>query len=207
MSNMHWCVGWGAMKLGWLAKTALAGLLLGSFFITQASPRSDGGGIPADTARDYFTDTVLQDQDGRSHRFYSDLIAGRTVIINEIFTGCRSSCPLIMAQLADLQELLGDRRGQVKILSISVDPVLDTPQALRAYSEIFHARPGWYFLTGTQTAVSTVLRRLGERSSNPEDHNNFFVIGNDATGSWVKLTAIATAEDLAQAVEEVAIRK
>jgi protein SCO1 len=158
----------------------------------------------ANPAREYFTDTILVDQNNRPHLFYSDLIAGRTVIINEIFAGCQSSCPIVMGRLAKLQRLLGDRMGPVTILSISVDPVLDTPTALHAYAESFNAGPGWYFLTGEESAVRTVLGRFGERASQPEDHNNVIVVGNDATGNWMKLAAIATTEDIARAVIEVA---
>jgi protein SCO1 len=159
---------------------------------------------PPNPAREYFTDTRLLDQDGRSHRFYSDLIAGRVVVISVIFTGCRSSCPILMGRLVELQDLLGPKMGQVKFLSLSVDPVMDTPQALRAYADALQAGADWHFLTGPEQAVSTVLARLGNRSMNPEDHSNVVVVGNDATGTWLKLTAIATTEDLAQAVAEVA---
>lgn len=183
--------------------TALAASLL-SLSFTQGAPLGELGSGLANPAREYFTDTILVDQDNRPHRFYSDLIAGRTVIINEIFIGCSSSCPIVMARLAKLQELLRDRIGRVAILSISVDPVLDTPEALRGYAESFNAGPGWYFLTGEESAVRTVLARFGERSSQPEDHNNTIVVGNDATGNWIKLTAIATTEDIARAVIEVA---
>jgi protein SCO1/2 len=161
---------------------------------------ADGSGA----ARAYFTDTILVDQNGRSHRFYSDLVAGRVVIMNIIFTGCRSSCPIIMGRLVELQDLLGPKRSDVSILSISVDPVLDTPQALHAYADGLQAGPGWYFLTGAKESVDTVLRRIGNRSSTPEDHTDVIVVGNDATGTWIKLTAIATTEDLARAVLEVA---
>ncbi|MBR0774230.1 SCO family protein [Bradyrhizobium diazoefficiens] len=157
----------------------------------------------ASGARDYFTDTILVDQDGRSHRFYSDLIAGHVVIMNVIFTGCRSSCPIIMGRLVELQDLLGPDRGKVSILSISVDPLLDTPQMLHAYAESLQAKPGWYFLTGAKDAVDTVLRRIGNRSSTPEDHSDVIVVGNDATGAWIKLTAVASTDDIAQAVAEV----
>jgi cytochrome oxidase Cu insertion factor (SCO1/SenC/PrrC family) len=184
----------------WTSAVSVALLLvlapLGAAFFTTAS----GAG----SARDYFTDTVLVDQNGRSHRFYSDLIAGRVVIMNIIFTGCRSSCPIIMGRLVELQDLLGPKRDDVSILSISVDPVLDTPQTLHAYAESLQAKQGWYFLTGQKAAVDTVLGRLGNRSSTPEDHNDVVVVGNDATGSWIKLTAIATTEDIARAVTEVA---
>jgi protein SCO1/2 len=183
------------------AYTALMASLFG-LSLTQAATLAEPSG-PASPAREYFTDTILVDQDDRPHRFYSDLIAGRIVIINEIFTGCQSSCPIVMARLAKLQELLRDRMGRLAILSISVDPVLDTPQTLRAYADSFNAGAGWYFLTGEPSAVRTVLGRLGERSSRPEDHNNTIVVGNDATGNWIKLTAIATTQDIARAVIEV----
>ena len=188
------------MKRRWTSAVSVALLLMlappGAAFLT--------GAMGAGAARDYFTDTVLVDQDGASHRFYSDLIADRVVIMNIIFTGCRSSCPIIMGRLLELQDLLGPKRSDVSILSISVDPVLDTPQALRAYADSLQAKEGWYFLTGEKDAVDTVLGRLGNRSSKPEDHNDVIVVGNDASGTWIKLTAIATTEDIARAVAEVA---
>lgn len=186
------------------AGTLPAALLLVVASLAPASSTRNQNAKDPNPAREYFTDTILIDQDARPHRFYSDLIAGRTVIINIIFTGCRSSCPIIMGQLAELQDLLGSQRSNVSILSISVDPVMDTPRALRAYADEFKAGPGWYFLTGSKDAVDTVLRRIGNRSSSPEDHNDAIVIGNDATGTWIKLTAIATTEDIARAVAEVA---
>jgi protein SCO1 len=158
---------------------------------------------PARAARDYFTDTIVRDQYDRSHRFYSDLIAGRTVIITQVFTNCRSSCPIIMAQLAELQHALGERKDEVVILSISVDPILDTPKALRAYAEALQAGLGWYFLTGTTEAINTIRRRLGDRAVNAEDHNDTIVVGNDAAGTWVKLTALASTEDIMQAIADV----
>jgi protein SCO1 len=192
------------MRRGEWATVAPITLLLLIFSLSPTSPASSRSGTGTNPARQYFTDTILLDQDGRSHRFYSDLIAGRVVVINVIFTGCRSSCPIIMGRLAELQDLLGPRMGQIKFLSISVDPVLDTPRALRAYADTLQAGPEWYFLTGSKESVATVLRRLGDRSSRPEDHSDVIVVGNDASGTWVKLTAIASTEDLAQAVAEVA---
>ena len=191
------------MKRPGLTSAVLGALLLAPAALAAAWLSSTQSAKGTGVAREYFTDTTLVDQNGRSHRFYSDLIAGRIVIINIIFIGCRSSCPIIMGRLVELQDLLGPRRDDVSILSISADPVLDTPQALRAYAELLQAGPGWYFLTGAKDAVDTVLRRLGNRASSPEDHSDVIVIGNDASGTWIKLTAIATTEDIARAVFEV----
>jgi protein SCO1/2 len=189
------------MKRRWTSAVSVA-LLLVLTPLSVAMLSSAKGAAGA--ARDYFTDTILLDQNGRSHRFYSDLIAGRVVIMNVIFTSCRSSCPIIMGRLLELQDLLGPKRSDVSILSISVDPVLDTPQTLHAYADSLQAKQGWYFLTGEKDAVDTVLGRIGNRSSKPEEHSDTIVVGNDASGTWIKLTAAATTEDIAKAVAEVA---
>ena len=190
---------------GWPERVLTTLLVLASF--APSLSMGNQNATAANPARDYFTDTILVDQDARPHRFYSDLIAGRTVIMNLIFTGCRSSCPIIMGRLLELQDLLGDKANDVSILSISVDPVMDTPQALHAYAESLQAGPGWYFLTGSRDSVETVLRRMGNRSSRPEDHTDLIVVGNDRSGTWIRLTAIATTEDIAQAVAEVASKQ
>jgi len=68
--------------------------------VTHGRPRQQR----RNPGRDYVTDTVLLDH--QPHRFYSDLIAGRVVIINLLFINCRSNCPLAMAKLEELQDLV-----------------------------------------------------------------------------------------------------
>src|SRR5215207_3927345 len=97
----------------------------------------------AAAAQKYFSDVELVDQDGRRLRFYSDVLKGRTVVINAFFTTCTSVCPPMNRNLEKVQEALGQRLGKdVFILSISVDPLTDTPPRLKEYSRRFHARPG-----------------------------------------------------------------
>src|SRR4051794_4465131 len=113
-------------------------------------------------ARSYFTDTVLVDQDGVERRFYTDLVQGKTVVINVMFTTCKDSCPIMAGNFARIQEWLGPRLGKdANMLSITIDPQTDSPERLKAYAERFKARPGWYVLGGTKTNVDTVLRKLG----------------------------------------------
>jgi protein SCO1/2 len=185
----------------WTNAARASSILLLSVFAAAAS-RPDPA--TANPGRDYFTDTVLFDQYGQHYRFYSDLIAGRIVVITEVFTGCSASCPLIMARLAELQDLMGTQ--PITILSISVDPATDTPEVLRDYADKLPAGPGWHFLTGPEDAVRTIRWRLGDRGAAREDHSDVIVVGNDASGSWIKLTAIATTEDIAHAISVVAKR-
>jgi protein SCO1/2 len=152
----------------------------------------------------YFTDIVLLNQDGEKMRLYSDLLQGKTVIINTFFATCQGSCLPITRNLEKVQEALGDRLGKdARIISISVDPTVDTPAELKAFGKKFHARPGWYFLTGSKENVEFVLKKLGQFVENKNDHYNIIIIGNDRTGLWKKAFGLAKSEEIVKVVESV----
>jgi protein SCO1 len=159
---------------------------------------------PPPPAQKYFGDVKLVNQDGREMRFYSDLIKDRTVVIDVVFTSCTGVCPVMSATFAKLQEHLGDRLGKdVYLVSISVDPVNDTPAKLKEYAARFNARPGWYFLTGSKENVDAALRKLGQWVENREAHQNLFLIGNDRTGLWKKVLGLAPPEEIFTIVDSV----
>src|SRR5215467_13370433 len=77
---------------------------------------------------DYFPNVPLTTQDGDTVRFYDDLLKGKAVAINLMYTSCKDECPLETARLVQLQRVLGDRVGKDLFLySISIDPRHDTP--------------------------------------------------------------------------------
>jgi protein SCO1/2 len=152
----------------------------------------------------YFGDVKLVDQDGREVRFYTDLLQDKTVIINVMFATCTGACPAMSGTVEKIQAHLGDRLGKdVRLLSISVDPVHDTPARLKEYAARFHARPGWYFLTGSKESVEAVLGRLGQWVDDPSDHQTLFLIGNDRTGLWKKAFALAPADQVFPVIDSV----
>jgi len=155
-------------------------------------------------AQRYFTDTVLINQNGEKMRFYTDLLKGKTVIIDSFFATCQGSCLPMSRNLEKVQNLLGDRLGKdVSIISISVDPTVDTPSSLKAYAKKLNARPGWHFLTGDKANVDTVLKKLGQFVDDKQDHLNIFIIGNERTGLWKKAFGLAKSEDLMKVVDSV----
>lgn len=155
-------------------------------------------------AQRYFTDTVLVNQNGERMRFYTDLLKDKTVIIDTFFATCQASCLPMNRNLAQIQERLGDRLGKdVHILSISVDPGVDTPTLLKAYAKKLNAKPGWYFLTGDKESIEFILKKLGQFVDDKNDHLNIFLIGNDRTGLWKKAFGLAKSEELMKVVESV----
>jgi protein SCO1/2 len=137
---------------------------------------------------------TLTTHEGRTVRFYDDLVKGKIVAINLIYTSCKYACPLETARLAQVQKLLGDRMGRdIFFYSISIDPEHDTPEVLNEYSKKFHAGPGWLFLTGQRADIDFLSKKLGlytpPQSANADGHRPFLLVGNEATGQWMRNSA------------------
>lgn len=138
---------------------------------------------------DYFPNIELTTQDGEKVRFFDDLIEDKVVLINFIYTTCVDTCPMETAQLTQVQKILGERMGKdVFFYSISIDPEHDTPEVLKEYRARFRAN--WTFLTGDNADIIELRRKLGlyieEIQDGSNNHNVNMIIGNQATGRWMK---------------------
>src|SRR5438309_7514976 len=143
---------------GWAYITTTSAVLVGA--VAALSIGVAVAGTP--WGADYFPNVPLVTQDGTTVRFYDDLLEGKKVAINLIYTSCKDECPLETARLVQVQQLLGDRVGKdVFFYSISIDPTRDTPAVLKAYAEKFHVGPGWLFLTGNEDDIKLVAKKLG----------------------------------------------
>jgi cytochrome oxidase Cu insertion factor (SCO1/SenC/PrrC family) len=166
-----------------------------------AATAADGGKSVAAKSAAYFPNHSLVTQDDKTVRFYDDLLKGKVVLINFMFTHCAGVCSPMTANLAKVQSYLGERVGRdVSMLSISVDPANDTPAALKAYAAKHKAGPGWYFLTGKKENVDWILYKLGGYVAEPGQHSSVLIIGNEATGEWVKVHAMSSPAEIAAAV-------
>jgi len=167
-------------------------LLIGTvltFWEGFAMAATNGGSI---WGADYFPNIPLVSHEGKTLRFFDDLIKGKVVAINFIFTRCPDACPLETARLREVQKILGDRVGQdVFMYSISIDPEYDTPEVLKQYAEKFEVGPGWLFLTGKKADITLLRKKLGlyneeEEGGNLQAHTLSMIIGNQSTGRWMK---------------------
>lgn len=145
--------------------------------------------------RNYFPNVPLITQTGKTVHFYDDLLKGKSVAINVIYTRCTDRCPLETAKLAQVQRLLGKRMGtDIFFYSISIDPEWDTPAVLRDYADKFGAGPGWLFLTGKREDIAAVQKKIGLYSRtdalNPDGHLPSLMIGNEPAGQWMLNSAV-----------------
>jgi len=156
----------------------------------------------------HFPNVELITQDGKKVRFYDDLIKGKIVAIDLIYTTCKFNCPLETARLVQLQKMMGDRMGKdVFFYSISIEPETDTPEVLKAYAEKYHVGPGWLFLTGKPADIKLLSHKLGLDSlpsaDDPDGHTPHVLMGNEKTGLWMKNSALDNTRFLAMKLEHL----
>src|SRR6478609_8890886 len=182
----------------------ITAIFLTAIFYLAAGPTP----AAADNARwgaGYFPNVVLTTQDGVKVHFYDDVLKGKSVVIDLIYTTCQDACPLETARLAQVQKMLGDRVGKdIFFYSISIDPTHDTPRVLKAYREKYHIGPGWTFLTGKKADIDLISKKLGlysEPDPNDRDgHTPSVLIGNEPSGQWMRNSATDNARFLANMI-------
>lgn len=143
-------------------------------------------------------DVALVNQRGEPVQLYSDLVGKGVVIVNFVFTTCTTICPPMGAAFGRLQKVLQERGlPNVRLISISVDPVNDTPAKLLAWSRQFDAGPGWTLLTGPKPEVVKALRAFGAYTPDKLSHSSVAMIGSAATGEWIRANVLSSVEKLA----------
>lgn len=104
---------------------------------------------------------ALTDQNGKPFHFKA--ASGKLVLVNFIYTSCPDVCPLFTANLASIQRSLdGGRHSNYTILSITTDPVRDTPAKLKEHANAFKADfRSWHFLTGSPKDLAPIWKAFG----------------------------------------------
>lgn len=181
-------------------------LLCPAAFIQAAAqhshPADPTPAAAATTAREGFgrevkvnvPDVWVTDQDGRKVRFYTDLIKGRKIAVGFFYTTCTFICTRHGEFFSKLQTALGDRLGEdVFLISVTMDPLTDTPAKLTRWARTYDRKAGWTLVTGSADELSPVLKVFTGNTAGPrDDHSSFFYIADDRTGSWQLVDTLAS---------------
>lgn len=146
----------------------------------------------------------LQDANGKIQPLAA-LLEDRTAIVNFVFTTCNSICPLLNATMQAIEVRVQERLGnEVVLISISVDPLNDTPERLKAASEQLGAGEDWHWLTGKRSDVNQVLNAFNiPVGGRPEDHPPVILVGNAKHRKWLRWVGIPAPDTLVEAIDHV----
>jgi len=149
----------------------------------------------------YFPNHTVYDQDGNAYSFYDDLVRGKIVVANFVYTTCTDICGLSTARMAEVIDNLGERIGkEIFVYSISLTPEIDTPEQLKKFATAFGEVEGWKFLTGDPEEIKEIRWKLGERSRFLGEHRSDMVMGNDNKGYWRRISLMG---NLANVTDEI----
>jgi protein SCO1/2 len=202
-----------------LLRLAAVAPLAGSIAATgvaAGSPRSDknkpsgAGNNTPEAARvriqeKNFPNVPLISHEGKQVNFYDDLLKGKVVTVNFFYAKCDEICPLVSANLAKVQKILGDQVGRdIFMYSITLKPEEDNLEAIRAYRDSWHAGPGWSFFTGQSSDIEKIRKGIGFTYPEPAiDKDKTQHIGNVRYGNeplmlWAACPGVAHAPWIAE---------
>lgn len=168
----------------------LAAALLGvlavptAWLLTRGSDEPDfrGSEPPAEFALPNFE---LRDDRGRSVRAVE--LRGKALAVTFLDAQCTDACPIIAAQIGQAVRALGDGRGDVEALAISVDPRGDTPERIEAFLRRYRAKDALRYLDGSLAELRPVWSAFGVAASHDTGNSNMHsapVRVFDRDGRW-----------------------
>jgi protein SCO1/2 len=115
-------------------------------------------------------DVTVKCADGRAANL-ATLVQGRATAVHLMFTGCSTVCPIQGAIFQRVQSLLTDQvaRG-IQLLSLSIDPLEDTPAAMRSWLQRFDAHDGWIAVAPDPKDLDSLLELFGQGRNAVESH-------------------------------------
>jgi protein SCO1/2 len=112
---------------------------------------------------------------------------GKAVLLTFLYVDCPDVCPLISAALRTTIDKLGTEAKRAQVVAISVDPIGDTPKAVRKYLAARGVLHRFEYLVGTKAQLSPVWANYHIQASRDatlkrEVGHTGIVIGIDADG-------------------------
>jgi protein SCO1/2 len=159
----------------------------------QAAP-SASSGFELLSPGEVVPNTRFVDQDGKTRDLAS--FRNSTLVVTFIYTRCPipTFCPLMDRHFAAIQTKLKTEPAlrHVQLVSVSFDPIADTPPVLKKHAAALGADPKfWTFLTGQRDEIDKFAARFGvavtREMNDPLDiSHNLRTAIVDAKGAFVK---------------------
>lgn len=129
--------------------------------------------VPSDGASDWMDTFTLTERSEKTVH-WTDL-EGQVRIVSFFFSSCPASCLQQNTKLRDLDRAYAGKN--IKLLSITCDPDIDSPERLREYATKLEASPDqWLFLTGRLVYIRRVAGELFQVALDKQTHSEKFIV-------------------------------
>ncbi len=187
-----------ARDTGWTRRKVLSGLVGAVTLSSEAA----GQRVPSDhdsrvsPARPV-PDIPVTCDDGQTAALVS-LLKEHVTALQLVFTECTTTCPIQAATFAQVQELIPDQaRRSIQLLSLSIDPAVDTPAALHAWLKRAHARAGWAAVAPRMEDLTVIRAFFGDGARPVSNHGTRVHIINPRAELVWRTLEMPSAESIA----------
>lgn len=164
--------------------------------------------VKQEATRVTFADVALVNQNGEPVRLERDLIGDKIVLMGFIYTSCTTVCPVVSAIMNKTQALLQANDGPaVQLVSISVDPLRDTPEQLSRYAKAYSSSANWSWLTGKPQAITDTLKQLGAWSPDLKEHPALIMVGDGRSENWTRFYGFTDPNILAAKIQQIQLSR
>jgi protein SCO1/2 len=175
-------------------------------------PASDERTLSAQARRriqeQHLPNIPLVSHEGKRLLFYDDLVKDKAVTLNFFYTHCDEVCPLVTANLAKVQKMLGSQVGRdIHMYSFTLKPEEDSVDVIRRYRQKYNAGAGWSFFTAKPDDMERLRKAIGFTYPEPAiDKDKTQHIGNVRYGNeplmlWSACPGMARAKWIAETFE------
>jgi protein SCO1/2 len=148
-------------------------------------------------------DVTLVNQDGKKIKLRTILDPGKPFVIDFIYTTCTTICPVLSANYLNMQNRLGESSDTIQLVSISIDPENDRPEQLKKYMEMFRAKKGWDFLTGSRDDIIAVMKAFDASVVDKMSHIPLYILHGPKNDEWIRIQGLIGASVLMNEVKGV----
>lgn len=142
-------------------------------------------------------DVPVIDSNYDTQGFVSRFAGEGTIVISLTYTGCETLCPVSNLILQQLDKSLAEANSpSMKIVTLSIDPEKDTPDALRASAKSLKSSEHWTWLTASAQHSRLLLDSLDVDVGALEDHDPMFLVGKVSTGRFIRVIGMPDPDQL-----------
>lgn len=197
--------------LRWTLSLAALALCAGAPITASAADPHAGHTAPAGVKRSeqnyVLPDVAVTDASGKRMSLRKLLDDGRPVMLNFIYTTCNAICPVTSQVFLEVREKLGARRGDIHMVSVSIDPEQDTPRRLEAYAQRFGAAGAWTHLTSSAPDAVAIQRAFGAWQGDKMNHLPITYLRQAPGKPWIRLDGFYSPSALVTEVTQILPRQ
>ncbi|MGB3314550.1 MAG: SCO family protein [Albidovulum sp.] len=158
--------------------------------------------VPAETLVP--PDLPVTDATGHSEGFVTRLKQRGPVIVSFFYTGCESLCDVTNGILYGVDQTLLEEDGTpVTLVSFSIDPFNDSPEALRKTADHFTPSDNWLWLTAGLRGTDPLMEGMGVAFDSIQSHDPMFLVGDFCSFRFTRIVGLPEPEQLIALAQKV----